>query len=335
MFEEASEAPLVVEKQLRINQHIVAKIVRRLQALSPRAVVTAARGSSDNAATYAKYLIETKLGVLTSSAAPSVSSVYSAPAHLNDVVYLAISQSGRSPDILASVEAAKRAGAFTVGLVNTVDSPLAEKVDEVLPLHAGAERSVAATKSYIATCTAVAQLVSAWCIDTALINALDGLPVLLANSWRLDWNAAVAKLCAARDLYVIARGIGFGAAQEAALKLKETCALHAEAFSAAEVRHGPMALAQNGFPVLVMSQEDETRQGICELVEVLHRNRAEVLLAGYEDAHALNLPSAPAHPALQPVLFLQSFYRMAESLSRARGLNPDQPPHLNKITETI
>ena len=333
MFEEAAEAAVVVESQLRLNAHTVAKVVRRLK--TPRAVVTAARGSSDNAATYAKYLIETKLGLITSSAAPSVSSVYSARAHLKDVVYLAISQSGRSPDILAAVEAAKAAGALTIALVNAVDSPLAALVDEVLPLHAGPEKSVAATKSYIATCSAVAQLVASWSGDTMLADSLPALPGALAHAWRLDWSTGTAKLGGTRDLYVIGRGIGFGAAQEMALKFKETCGLHAEAFSAAEVRHGPMALAQNGFPVFVLSQDDETRPGIRELIDTFYANRAEVLLTGFEDPRALNLPSAPSHPALQPILFLQSFYRMAEALSRARGMNPDHPPHLNKVTETI
>ncbi len=335
MFSEAAEAPAVIERQLQHNSAAVARIAARLKAQQPRAVVTLARGSSDNAATYAKYLIETRLGVLTSSAAPSVSSVYSAKADLKDTVLIALSQSGKSPDIVTALEAAKQAGAFTIALVNVTDSPLARLADEVLPLHAGSERSVAATKSYLATVAGIAALVAAWSDDAALTAALADLPALLSRAWDLDWSAGAAKLASARDLYVIGRGVGFGAAQEAALKLKETCSLHAEAFSAAEVRHGPMALAQNGFPALVLSQDDETRTGVKELVDALADSGADILLSGFDDARATNLPWLAAHPALQPILFLQSFYRMAESLSRARGLNPDQPPHLNKVTETI
>ena len=134
---------------------------------------------------------------------------------------------------------------------------------------------------------------------------------------------------------MVGRGIGYGAAQEAALKLKETCALHAEAFSAAEVRHGPMALASKGFPVLVLSQDDETRPGIEETVNAFAAQGVDVLLAGYENPHAVNLPFLAAHPVLQPILFLQSFYRMVEALSRARNLDPDHPPHLKKVTETL
>ena len=335
MFSEAQEGPDVVERQFKANVNLIASLAGRLRALSPRAVVTAARGSSDNAATYAKYLIETRLGILTSSAAPSVSSVYSAPSHLRDTLYIAMSQSGKSPDILAAVDSAKRAGAFTIGLVNVADSPLAERVDVCIPLHAGPENSVAATKSYLATCAAIVQLVAAWSEDAAITDALARFPALLEDAWALDWMPAIAALKGARDLYVVGRGIGFGGAQEAALKFKETCGLHAEAFSAAEVQHGPMALAQNGFPVFVMSQNDETRPGIRELVKTLIDNRAAVMLTGFEEAGVLNLPAVETHPALQPILFLQSFYRLAESLSRARGMNPDSPPHLNKITETL
>jgi glucosamine--fructose-6-phosphate aminotransferase (isomerizing) len=335
MFSEAAESPAVVERQFKANAAANLRIAARLRAQPPRAVVTLARGSSDNAATYAKYLIETRLGILTSSAAPSISSIYSAKADLRDTLLIALSQSGKSPDIVTALEAAKRAGAFTIAFVNVTDSPLAKLADEVLPLHAGPERSVAATKSCLATVAGIAALVAAWSGDAMLAGALSELPGQMSRAFDLDWSAAVAKLIKARDLYVIGRGVGFGAAQEAALKLKETCSLHAEAFSSAEVRHGPMALAQDGFPALILSQDDETRPGIKELVDALAANGADILLAGFDDPRATNLGWLPAYPALQPILFLQSFYRMAESLSRARGLNPDHPPHLNKVTETI
>jgi glutamine---fructose-6-phosphate transaminase (isomerizing) len=335
MFREAQEGPEVIARQSAANASLIATVAAKLRALSPRAVVTLARGSSDNAATFAKYLIETKLGVLTSSAAPSVSSVYSAQGHLKGAVLIATSQSGKSPDIVTALEAAKKAGAFTIAFVNVIDSPLAKEADVAIPLHAGPEKSVAATKSYLATVAGIAQLVAAWAQDAALTAALTELPALLAQAWELDWSKAVEKLARARDLYVIGRGVGFGAAQEAALKLKETCGLHAEAFSAAEVRHGPMALAKDGFPALVLSQDDETRAGVKELVDALVASGADILLAGFDNPRALVLPTIAAHPALQPILFLQSFYRMAEQLSRARGMNPDNPPLLNKITETI
>ena len=234
--------------------------------MQPRAVVTVGRGSSDHAATFAQYLIETRLGVMTASAAPSVSSLYNATPDMAGVVCLAISQSGKSPDLLTAVEGAKAAGAFVIALVNDETSPLAALADETAPLGAGPELSVAATKSYIAALSAIVQLVACWTEDEVLLAALADLPGLLEQAWALDWSAATAALRDARNLYVIGRGVGFGVAQEAALKFKETCGLHAEAFSAAEVRHGPMALVGRGFPVLALAQNDQSRAGVDELV---------------------------------------------------------------------
>jgi len=335
MFAEAAQASQVVAAQLAANADRVEAIARRLRADPPRAVVTCARGSSDHAATFAKYLIETRTGVLTSSAGLSVSSVYAAPQGLDGVLYLAISQSGKSPDLLSAVQAAKAAGAFTIALVNDTTSPLAALADEVLPLHAGPELSVAATKSYIAALTAISQLVAAWTQDEDLTAALGSLPVALAEAWKLDWTPAVERLKLARNLYVLGRGVGYGVAQEAALKFKETCGLHAEAFSAAEVLHGPMALVKPGFPVLVFAQNDESRSSVDVMAAGLAERGAEVLLAGAGEAGRGVLPALAAHPVLEPILMIQSFYRMANALSVERGYDPDSPPHLNKVTETL
>jgi glucosamine--fructose-6-phosphate aminotransferase (isomerizing) len=332
---EALEAPAAVARALDLNRAIVRDLGAVLRARKPRAVVTCARGSSDHAATFAKYLIETRTGVLTSSAAPSVSSVYETPAQLADTVCLAISQSGRSPDLLSSVEAAKRGGAFVVALVNVEDSPLAALADVTVPLRAGPELSVAATKSYITALACVIHVVAEWAEDSELKAALDGAPELLTQAGRLDWSAAVEALTPARNLFTVGRGLGFGIAQEAALKFKETCGLHAEAFSSAEVRHGPMALVTEGFPVLAFAQDDATRPGIEALVADLSRDGAKVLLAGAETPAATVLPTLKANPVLQPMLAIQSFYGMAAALSHARGFDADRPPHLNKVTKTV
>jgi glucosamine--fructose-6-phosphate aminotransferase (isomerizing) len=335
MYLEAGQASGVVAAQLAANAEKAEMIGARLRAEPPRAVVTCARGSSDHAATFAKYLIETRTGVLTSSAALSVSSVYAAHQNMDGVLYLAISQSGKSPDLLASVRAAKEAGAFTIALVNDVTSPLAQLVDEVLPLHAGPELSVAATKSYIAALSAIVQLVAAWTRDEALKTGLAALPAGLAKAWTLDWTPAVERLKTASNLYVLGRGVGFGVAQEAALKFKETCGLHAEAFSAAEVLHGPMALVKTGFPVLVFAQNDESRGSVDEMAKSLSARDADVLLVGAGEVGAGVLPALSAHPVIEPILMIQSFYGMANALSVARGYDPDSPPHLNKVTETV
>ncbi|HKZ73173.1 MAG TPA: SIS domain-containing protein, partial [Steroidobacteraceae bacterium] len=261
MFREAAESPQRVRAQLAANREALARLASSLRQQPPRAVVTCARGSSDHAATFARYLIETRLGVLTASAAPSVSSVYAAKPDLEGTVFLAISQSGASPDLLAAAAAARLAGARVIALVNAERSPLAGLAHDLVPLCAGAETSIAATKSFITSLAAITHLVAHWARDGELLGALERAPEQLEAAWQLDWQEAARRLEPARSAYVIGRGLGLGIAQEAALKLKETCGLHAEGVSAAEVRHGPMALVQGGFPVLVFSQDDETRAG--------------------------------------------------------------------------
>jgi glutamine---fructose-6-phosphate transaminase (isomerizing) len=335
MAHEAAESADVVQGQLEANAAAVARLAARLRHARPRALVTCARGSSDNAATFARYLIETRLGLLTSSAAPSVSSVYEAAPDLADTVMLAISQSGASPDLLATVSSARAAGAWIVALVNEEASALAKLADDLIPLRAGAERSVAATKSYIASLAAIVQLVAHWARDAALVAALGEAPALLLRAWELDWSAAVARLRGARDLYVIGRGLGLGVAQEAALKLKEACALHAEALSAAELRHGPLALVGAHFPLLLFAQHDESHAGVVALAAELAARSADVLIAGADVAGATALATQAAHPAIEPMLFAQSCYRMVNALALARGIDPDRPAHLTKVTETL
>jgi len=335
MFAEAAKASVVVARQRTANTGAVAALAARLRTSPPRGVLTCARGSSDHAATFAKYLIETVVGVPVGSIAPSVSSVYGAASQLDDTLLIAISQSGRSPDLISAVEAARAGGAIIAAMVNDAESPLAELADVPLPLHAGAERSVAATKSYIASLAAVLDLVAAWSESESLAGAFDAAPAALALAWDADWTPLVEGLAESRGLYVIGRGIGLGIAQEAALKFKETCGLHAEAFSAAEVRHGPMALIGPDFPLLVFRQDDETGPGTDALAAEAIARGGKVYLAGGNIAGAVILPTVPGPAAIEPMLQIQSFYRAVNTLSVVRGHDPDRPPHLRKVTETV
>jgi glucosamine--fructose-6-phosphate aminotransferase (isomerizing) len=335
MFREAAESPAVVRAQLNRNQRTLDDLAQRLRAQPPRAVVTLGRGSSDHAATFARYLIETRLGIMTGSASPSVTSIYDVAPGMEDTLYLVISQSGRSPDLLAAAEAAKSAGALVVALVNDDASPLADIAEVVAPLIAGPELSVAATKSYVASLSAITQLVAAWTGDLPLLAALPGLPHLLDRAWNRDWTAAIPRLSSATNLYVVGRGVGFGVAQEAALKFKETCGLHAEAFSTAEVQHGPMALVGPGFPILAFAQNDETLEGVEALAAACADRGADVIKAGGAARRGvLQLPTEVAHPVLEPIACALSVYRMINALALARGFDPDRPPHLAKVTET-
>ncbi|MFD1610817.1 SIS domain-containing protein [Sphingomonas tabacisoli] len=335
MFIEAAEAPQAVARLLSANAVQADSLGAALRDAPPDVVLTCARGSSDHAATFAKYLIETRIGIPVASAAPSTASVYGVEPKLSRALCLAISQSGASPDLLALVDAAAGAGATVAALVNAAGSPLAASADWLLPLHAGPETSVAATKSYIASLTALLQLVAAWSGSAELKRDLVVLPSLLASSWHCDWTALVDGLQDVRGLYVLGRGLGLGVAQEAALKFKETCGLHAEAFSTAEVRHGPMALVGRDFPLLIFRQPDEAAEGIDTLAADCAARGAPVFLVGGHVPGAVCLPHVESSAAIAPILQIQSFYAAAARLSVARGFDPDRPPHLNKVTETI
>ncbi|WCE05391.1 SIS domain-containing protein [Pseudoxanthomonas sp. JBR18] len=332
MYNEAASTAEVVAAQFARNHDTVVALAESLRQSPPPFVATCARGSSDHAATFGKYLIETQVGVMTASASPSIGSVYGSPLKLSGALFIAISQSGKSPDLLRNAEAARVAGARVVALVNVEDSPLAQLADVVLPLCAGPETSVAATKSYLASLAALLQLVAHWSQDEKLLAALDALPGALRQAWDADWSGLSEGLVGAHNLFVLGRGLGLGAAQEAALKFKETCGLHAEAYSSAEVKHGPMALVGPGFPVLCFAQPDGTEAGMLALAEEFRGRGAQVWVASGQGD--LPLVAAP-HPACAPLLTIQSFYKAINALALARGHNPDVPPHLNKVTETV
>ena len=263
MAAEIAEAGAVVRRQLAANAASTAKAAADMRARRPPFVATVARGSSDHAALYLKHLVELRLGLACASLGPSIASLYHAPLKLKGAVAIAISQSGQSPDILAMQRAAKDQRALSVAFVNDEESPLAREADALLPLCAGLERSVAATKSMIASLVAGASLVAHWSGDDELLAALQKLPsVLDSSSAAPPATEAIATLAQASSLFVVGRGATHAIAAEAALKLKETSAIHAEAFSSAEVLHGPAGIISPGFPVLAFAPADAARAGI-------------------------------------------------------------------------
>jgi glucosamine--fructose-6-phosphate aminotransferase (isomerizing) len=336
MAREAAEAPAAVHRLIAANEAACRDLGARLRKTPPHFVVTCARGSSDAAATYVKYLIEIQLGSIVASVGPSVSSIYGGKPRMREALFLAISQSGRSPDLLTLAEAARAQGALTVALVNDTKSPLAGICEVVLPLNAWPERSVAATKSYIAALAASLQFVAHWSGDPGLHEAVKRLPADLAEALQRDWLPAAPLIEHSRGLYVIGRGPGFGAALEAALKLKETCGIHGEALSAAELMHGPLTLAGTDFPVILFSQRDAALASLREIATGLVARGVPVIAAGPAAASgSLALPgAADLHPFAQPIALVQSFYPLVEAIARARGRDPDSPPHLKKVTET-
>ncbi|MTJ82031.1 MAG: SIS domain-containing protein [Telmatospirillum sp.] len=332
---EAYEAPSAAERQINRHRRAFSDLGRRLRAQPPRFVVTCARGSSDHAASYGKYLIEAFLGKAVASVGPSVASLYDTCLDLRDALFIVVSQSGRSPDLLRAVERAREGGALVVGFVNDETSPLPALCDVCLPLSAGPEVSVAATKSYILSGLAFLSLVAHWSQSEDLLDAVEALPTALEAARDLDWRPVFDSLVLARSLFVIGRGYGLGAAQEMALKFKETCRIHGEAFSAAEVFHGPLALVGPELPVLALGQGDPsaatTRQAVARIVGL-----GGIVWSVLDVEGAGRLPGVPDVPAvLAPLCELQSFYMSLPHLIAARGLPVDAPAHLNKVTETL
>lgn len=335
MFAEAKSASTLIAPQRQQNAAVIAQLRRVFKTRRPRTIVTLARGSSDNAATFARYLIERRLGIITGSLAPSVSSVYGAELAFDDCFLIAISQSGRSPDIVGTARRAKLRGATVIAIVNDTTSPLASEADFCLAVAAGPELSVAATKSFTLSLTAILDLLAALGQHDDLIRSLDELPRLLSSAWEQDWSPAIEPLKGASSVFVVARGHAFGIAQEVALKLKETCSIHAEAISAAEVRHGPMALVGMGFSVILLGQPDAALSDTSGLAIEFAKRGATVIHSGLAIEEGIALPEFEANAVIAPILQLQSFYRFCEELSRQRGFDPDRPPYLNKVTQTV
>ncbi len=276
-----------------------------------------------------------RLGKIVASLPMSLVTLYKSPLQTRDALTIAISQSGQSPDVVEPVRYFRAGGASTLALVNAIESPLAESAEWAMPLHAGPELSVAATKSFINSLVAGARVVAHWQNDDELLAALNALPDDLQRAANTDWSAAIDVLAPARNIMVVGRGISFPVALEAGLKFKETCSIQAEAFSGAEIKHGPMALIDDGYPLLIFATRGPNQASLLQLAREMRARGARVLLAAPEDVaeRDLLLPTAQLSD-LDPITAIQAFYVLAAQLAEARGMNPDQPRHLSKVTKT-
>jgi len=329
MLREAEEAPSCVRRQFSKDAEVYSALGRRLRELNPAMVATIARGSSDHAATYASYLIPFCTGRVVSSLAPSLVSVLKAPLNLRGQFALSISQSGRSPDIIGTVGACKASGALTAAIVNDVESPVAKTVDVLLPQHAGPE-GIAATKTVMCTLTAIARLVASWTEDKKFLSALEGLPDVLDNAFAAGMDLDDSMLAGVSSAYVLSRGLGLSSALEIALKLKETCGLHAEAFSTAEVRHGPREIVDKDFIVIALALPGSGREDVLAAANELKAQGARVMLIDMG-----KIPEA-GDPRLAPMMVLQMMYPWLARSSLALGLNPDKPKTLtSKVLYTV
>jgi len=344
MRTEANEIPLITEQQLHLYSKLLPEFIKKIKEFSPQFIATVGRGSSDHAASFAKYVFETQLGLVTASAAPSIETIYHAPLQLEKALVVAFSQSGQSSDLCEVMSAAKKAGALTVAFVNKTESPLADIAHMVIPLCAGNEVSVAATKSFVATLVAILAFTAYWKKDDVLLDKLIQLPDYFARAQQLNWTKAIQDLATRNNVLVLGRGFTFPIAAESALKLKETCKLHAEAFSSAEVLHGPFALMAGNFPLIVFVPSDAAVVGLSSLLDrltkistctylIVAEDRMESLNDHSGTRHFLALPPS-LHPLCDPLVAIQAFYLMAEQCAKMRNIDPDKPEHLSKVTNT-
>lgn len=328
MLNDAKQAAECVRTLLSRDADTYAGLGRRLRELNPPCVTTIARGSSDHAATYANYLIPLCTGKVVASLAPSIVTVLRARLDMSKHFVLAVSQSGRSPDIIAALETAKQGGALTAALVNDVTSPVAHKADVLLAQNGGSE-GIAATKTVLCTMAAMVRLVAAWSQDAKLDAALRSLPAVLEKAFERGSQLDTAALKGVSHVYVLSRGLGLSIAYETALKLKETCGVHAEAYSAAEVRHGPREIVGGNFLVLALPVPGSGEEDIIAAANELRAQGARLLVIGKEQV------PMPEDPRLYPLAALQFIYPWLARASVALGHDPDRPRTLkSKVIQT-
>lgn len=333
---EIDEIPDAAQRLLDGSAASLSEAGQRLRKLQPVMVATIARGSSDHAAAFLKYAIELTAGVPVASIGPSIMSIYGRELRLDGCAAISISQSGKSPDIVAMAQSARRNGALGIALTNTAGSPLADSADISIDLMAGKEQSVAATKSFVSSVVAGLSILAHWVDDSGLGAALTRLPEALGRAVTVDWTPLIAALKDRNSLYVLGRGPALAIAQEAALKFKETCGIHAEAYSAAEVLHGPARIVEAGFPVLALAARDASEAGVAEIADRLARQGATAFATTNRVTAAQRMPFVETgHGITDALVLIASFYGFVEMLSRHRGFDPDNPPHLKKVTETV
>jgi glutamine---fructose-6-phosphate transaminase (isomerizing) len=353
MREEIRQQPAAIEHTLKAEWRRAEKLRRYFEQNPVRLIVLAARGTSDNAAQFGRYLLEISTGIPVSLAAPSVFTLYRSQLNLKDAAVVAISQSGESTDTNVVLEQAKAAGAFTIGITNESESSLAKIAEHTLLVRAGKERSVAATKTYTGQLTCLYLL--AYALGAPLeLSDLEQLPDWTSSALKLEdeIRARAERYCFMRHAVCVGRGLNYSNSFEFALKLMETCYVVAERFSSADLLHGPIAMLEESFPAFVFCPSGVTWKPICELIEKLQSIKADLLLITDRSnkyaasvkglAHQpLTVPAALAkknslpEELYTPIPYIIPAQLFAASLAEVKRLNPDRPRTLNKVTQTL
>ena len=336
MAAEVASQPEVLERVLREAPAAVREVAAQVRRYAPRFVLLAARGTSDHAALYAKYLVETTLGLPAGLVSTSTYTTYGARPDLSGVLWVAVSQSGGSPDLVESTGRARAGGAMTLAVTNAAGSPLAEAAQLHLDILAGPERSVAATKTYTASLLTLLLLVEAW-RDAEPLD-LEGLPSLAYAALDLPQVAAVAARYRFVDkLVTTSRGYAYPTAREAALKLMETCYLSAHAFSGADLLHGPLALIDADRPVVAIVPEGAGGRALAPVLERLVERGADLCVVAPPGVGAEPTVPLPAGMVerVAPIVQIVPLQQLARELAVSRGQDPDVPRGLSKVTRTL
>ncbi len=332
MAREVAEIPAAALRLLA-RADMFAAVAERIRRAKPRMVVFCGRGSSGHAGVYLRYLFETRLGLVASASAPSVVTAYQRQPDLHEALFVLISQSGRSPDLVNATEIARKCGALTLAVLNEEDSPAAAASELILPIGAGPELAVAATKTVVLSMIAGAHLVAALADDKELGENLHRLPGRLSGALNCDWSPWAERTALAPAAFIVGRGYALGCVREIALKVAEVLRVPALGYSAAELRHGPRAAITPATPVLVLRQNDQATASTDELIRDLKDAGETIFTAGGPTG---TLPwVGDSHPVCDPVLMLIPTYLALEQAARQKGFDPDNPPHLTKVTRTF
>jgi glucosamine--fructose-6-phosphate aminotransferase (isomerizing) len=332
MASEIEESAAVVARIVG-NRSATRDIAGRVRIGSAPLCVICGRGSSGHAGVFLRYLVETRLRLPVSASAPSVTTAFRTPLKLRDALFIVISQSGRSPDLVEATMFARAAGARTIAIVNATASPVADAAEFVIPIEAGHEHSVAATKTVIGSMAAGVSLVAELAGDDALRGALERLPGRLARALALDWSDIAHDLAGASAVFVAGRGLALGSVREISLKLSEVLRLPSIGVSAAELQHGPRAALSSRTPVIMLRLLDETAAMVDTLFKELRAQNIVLHLVGGPLGSLQWL--AEDDSSTDAITMLVPAYQMIEKAARASGFDPDRPPRLSKITETF
>lgn len=336
MRREIEEMPESLERLLIQGGKDIATAAAAARELKPALIAAAARGSSDHVCTYLQYAPELVLGIPAGSIGPSIASVYDSVLKLQQGLLLCVSQSGKNPDILATARNAERDGALTVALTNDPRSPLAAASAHPIHIHSSAELSVAATKTYVTSATAGLWLLTEWSGNEPLLAAIRSLPEWIDEATRIDWPEVQEAIVEHSSLFTLGRGQSLAVSHEAALKLKETCQLHAESYPSAEVLHGTVSIVEDRFPVVGFAAADAAETALATVADAISSKGAHMFATANKVRRAVCIDHVRARHALtDPLSLIVSFYSMVEAFAVSRGIYPDTPRHLNKVTETV